>query len=162
MIGNIKTALAALGLCALAIPAHAGTLSWSGDVDDTATIALSGRSLRTTSNAHGIRNERRSLRGVMPRDDVRVRLDRNDGRGQIRIIQQPSSRNNYTTLVRIEDPRSGRDHYSFTLYWDERYDTSRDRDRDGYRDRDDYRDQRRDHDRDRRDSNARDRWDRRR
>jgi hypothetical protein len=174
MIGNVKTVLAALGLCALAIPAQAGTLSWSGEVDDTATIAISGRDIRTTSNAGGIRNERRSLRGGIPRDDVRVRLDRHDGRGQIRVIQQPSYRNNYTTLVRIEDKSSGRDRYSFTLEWDERYDSGRNRDRDGYYDRgrdrdwDTYRDRDRDwdrdrdRDRDRRDTNARDRWDRRR
>jgi len=148
MIGNVKTVLAAIGLCALAIPAHAGTLTWSGDVDDTATIAITGRTVRTTANAGGIRSERRTLRGQLPRDDVRVNLDRRDGRGSVRIIQQPSSRNNYTTLVRIEDKEKGRDRYSFTLDWNDRNDTGRDRDRD--------------RDRDRRDNNARDRWDRRR
>ncbi|MES2459285.1 MAG: hypothetical protein V4671_01790 [Armatimonadota bacterium] len=169
MIGNVKTGLAAFGLCALAIPAQAGTLSWSGDVDDTATISIQGRDIRITSNAGGVRNARESLRGGIPRDDVRVRLDRHDGRGQIRIIQQPSNRNNYTTIVRIEDRSAGRDRYSFTLDWDDRYDSGRDRysnGRDRGRDRDwdsdRGRDSDRDRDRDRRDTNARERWDRRR
>lgn len=152
MIGNVKTVLAAMGLCALAIPAQAGTLTWSGEVDDTATIAITGRNVRTTSNLGGIRNQRQNLRGGIPRDDVRVRLDRNEGRGTVRVIQQPSSRNNYTTLVRIEDKSGGRDRYSFTLEWDERFDTGRDQGRGRDRDRDGNR----------RDNNARDRWDRRR
>lgn len=160
MVGNIKTifaaiSLSAIGLCALAAPAHAGTLSWSGDVDDTATIAISGRNIRTTSNAGGIRNERRNLRGELPRDDVRVRLDWGDGRGDVRIIQQPSSRNNYTTLIRIVDKEKGREHYDFTLNWDERYDTGRDN-----RDHDRYDQGRDNRDRDNRDNRDRDKRDR--
>lgn len=133
-ITTVVTALAALGVCALAIPAHAGALNWSGDVDDTATVALSGRNVRTTANAGGIRNERTNFRGVLPRDDVRVRLDRSDGRGNVRIVQQPNSRNNYTTLVRIVDKEKGRSHYSFTLNWDNRGNDGRGRDRGGNED----------------------------
>ena len=127
MNANITTVLAAMGLCALAIPAHAGTLNWSGDVDDTATVAISGRNVHTTANAGGIRNEHTNFRGALPRDDVQVRLDRNDGRGNVRIIQQPSARNNYTTLIRVVDKEKGRSRYSFTLNWDDRNDNGRDR-----------------------------------
>ncbi|MBC8103505.1 MAG: hypothetical protein H7Z41_13080 [Cytophagales bacterium] len=113
---------ATAGLIAIAAPAaHAGNLRWSGDVDDTATIAIRDNNVRTTSNAGGIRNERRDLDGRLPsRGGVTLRLRENDGRGRVQIIQQPSRSNNYTALVRIVDRDKGRDHYDFELRWDNR------------------------------------------
>jgi hypothetical protein len=40
-----------------------------------------------------------------------------NGRGNVDVIQQPNSGNGFTTIVRIEDPRSGSDDYRLAGYW---------------------------------------------
>jgi hypothetical protein len=52
----------------------------------------------------------------LPRDEGRVRLQ-TAGRGDIDVVQQPSARNRYTTIVRIRDPRSGASNYRVAAYW---------------------------------------------
>jgi len=39
------------------------------------------------------------------------------GRGSVSVVQQPSSWNNYTAVIRVYDPRSGYGAYSFDLGW---------------------------------------------
>jgi len=53
----------------------------------------------------------------MPEHDIEVRLENSDGRGEIRLIEQPSRRNDYTARVAIRDPIEGSSDYSFTLVW---------------------------------------------
>jgi hypothetical protein len=53
---------------------------------------------------------------ALPRDEGHVRLQ-TAGRGDIDVIQQPSARNRYTTVVRIRDPRSGASSYRVAAYW---------------------------------------------
>jgi hypothetical protein len=53
----------------------------------------------------------------LPERDSEVRLEDPSGRGQIRLIEQPRERNNYTVRVSIRDPQAGAGEYSFTLVW---------------------------------------------
>ncbi len=117
--------------------AHAGTLRWSGQVDDTAVIRLSDRNVRADGNFKGIRDVRTNVDGVLPNRPVRVRLGRENGRGDIQILEQPSARNNYTAVVKIRDWQAGGSRYAFTLDWDNGRD---DRDGRGNNRRDDRRD----------------------
>ncbi len=39
------------------------------------------------------------------------------GRGSVSIIERPSPTNDFTTLIRLEDPRGGSDNYKFRLDW---------------------------------------------
>ncbi|MBC7809115.1 MAG: hypothetical protein H7145_23510 [Akkermansiaceae bacterium] len=128
--------------------AHAGTLRWTGEVDDTAIIRLDGRDLRANGNMRGIRNARFDVDGALPNRPVRVRLAKEGGRGDVEIIEQPSSRNNYTAVVRIRDSQAGSSRYGFVLQWDNGRDDRRDdRNRNNRRDRgDDRRDNRWDDD----------------
>jgi hypothetical protein len=48
---------------------------------------------------------------------VDVMLSQTEGRGEIRLIEQPSERNHYTTRVLIRDPQAGSSEYSFKLTW---------------------------------------------
>jgi hypothetical protein len=134
---------AAAGIAAVAaVPAYAGEMHWSGDVDDAATIRVSGRDVRVDGNLKGVRNNRADWRGSLPRRGTRVYLRDADGRGRVRVLQQPSRENGYTAVVGIRDPDAGRGHYDFTLQWDDRGDWNRG----GYRDDDRYRNGRRDPD----------------
>jgi len=40
-----------------------------------------------------------------------------NGRGQVDVIQQPSRQNDYTTIVRVRDDRSGSADYRLAAYW---------------------------------------------
>jgi len=94
-----------------------GSLRWSGDVDDTATIYLSGRDVRVSANQNGVRNEDHDVRGELPRANARIQLRGDRGDGDVRLVQQPSRENGYTAAVRVHDPEPGRHHYSFVLQW---------------------------------------------
>ena len=125
--------------------AHAGTLRWTGQVDDTATIRLSSRDVRASGNFKGIRDVRSNVDGALPNRPVRVRLVKEGGRGDIDIIEQPSARNNYTAVVRVKDWQAGSSKYGFVLQWDNGRNDERDDRWDNRRDRrddrnDDHRD----------------------
>jgi hypothetical protein len=97
----------------------AQSMSWSGTVDDVVEISIRGRRATTrTLSGRTYRNDNYNFDGRMNRNSDRVRLDREDGRGKVSIVQRPNRRNNWTTIVRIEDKKGGADRYRFTLYWD--------------------------------------------
>ena len=54
----------------------------------------------------------------MPRDRTSIRVEKGDGRGSVYVLQQPSRRNNWTAIIRVDDKKGGRDRYRFTVYWD--------------------------------------------
>ena len=95
-----------------------GQLRWSGNVDDTAIITLRGRDVRTrTELGRGVTNISQQVNGQLPEQSGRVELGQVSGRGQVQIIEQPSSRNNYTVRVRVRDSQGGSARYSFVLDW---------------------------------------------
>ena len=48
---------------------------------------------------------------------MEVTLAEREGRGEIRLAEQPSERNHYTARVSIHDPQGGSSDYSFKLVW---------------------------------------------
>ena len=105
----------------------ASLLRWSGDVDDALEIRIRGNDVDyRTLSGRPVRNVRANLmRGGLPRDDVYVTVTDQSGRGSVSVVQQPTSRNNYTAVIRVYDPRSG--------YGDYRFDVSYRRDYSGRR-----------------------------
>ncbi|MEP6832443.1 MAG: hypothetical protein ABJB74_03575 [Gemmatimonas sp.] len=97
----------------------AGALRWSGMVDGTAEIRIQGARIDAFA-AHGnrLRDVHYDVMGSsLPRRDVRLEMVRTNGRGNVRIVQQPSVWNQYVAIVRIEDGRSGYGDYSFAVRW---------------------------------------------
>ncbi len=111
--------LAALG--ALSGPARAqggNDLRWSGDVDDTTIVSVRGNDVRTdTVFGKQASNINAQVFGALPRGPIQAYLRFRHGRGQVRIIQQPSPDNDFTAKVRIHDPQPGRAHYEFDVAW---------------------------------------------
>ena len=96
----------------------AGSMSWRGSVDATTRISIRGRSARTiVLNGQPTLGISFNFASTLPRRSVYVRVEKRDGRGSVRVIQQPTNRNGYTAIVEIRDSRSGRDSYAFDLYW---------------------------------------------
>lgn len=99
--------------------ARFGSLEFNARVNQTVVLkirddevwaeTLRGRPLREAS-----------YRFTQPLPQMRVQnlqLERLDGRGEIRVLEQPSARNNYTASVLIHDPEGGADQYRFRLRW---------------------------------------------
>jgi hypothetical protein len=97
-------------------------VSWSGRVDHAAVISCHAKSCVSSSErgaAQGapVADERFKFSKPLPNRYTEVRLEDLDGRGEIRLIEQPRERNNYTARVSIRDPGTGAGEYSFTLVW---------------------------------------------
>lgn len=94
-------------------------MNWSGRVDDVVEIRLRGDRVEyrvlSGQRVQDVRTD--AGRRALPRDDVQYRLERVSGRGDVRIVQQPTSRNGYTTIIRVRDPNPGYGRYSFDLTW---------------------------------------------
>ncbi len=93
-------------------------VTWTGRVDEGVVISCHKQSC-ISSVDHGapVADERFKFSRPMPERDTDVRLANPEGRGEIRLIEQPRQRNNYTARVSIRDPLAGAGEYSFTLVW---------------------------------------------
>ena len=142
---TLPLSVAAIAVSASSLFAQGRPLfNWSGRVDREVRIMMHGRDARTQTGARSpVTRSRIDVATALPQRDGRVTVRVQDGRGDVDVVQQPSARNNYTTIVRIRDRSSGLDNYRITAYWmpddngNGRWD-----DRDGYpnrpgRDRDD-------------------------
>jgi hypothetical protein len=92
-------------------------LRWTGDVDDALEIRIQGNRIDyRTLSGKSVRNVRANLvSGGLPRNDVQVFVTDQYGRGSVSVVQQPSAWNNYTAVIRVNDPRSGYGAYSFDV-----------------------------------------------
>lgn len=96
------------------------TMTWSGRVDDVVEVVIRGRNADTqTISGKTFRDGRARFDGRGGRRQGRARVNKEEGRGKVRIVQQPSRRNNYTTIVRVEDKKGSDDRYRFTVEWDD-------------------------------------------
>lgn len=97
---------------------HPEALTWSGKVDEEAVVSCQGKTC-SSSAARGapVAGEHFKFTRPLPDRAVDVTLGQRDGRGEIRLIEQPSERNHYTARVLIRDPQAGSADYSFKLTW---------------------------------------------
>ena len=97
-----------------------GLLHWTGDVDKTAVIRWRGdRAMLQNIAGDVARNVRADVAGSgLPARDVTLRVIQRQGRGNIIIEQQPSSGNNWTAVIRVNDPDGGYGHYDFDVVYD--------------------------------------------
>ena len=102
-------------------------IRWTGDVDDALEIRIQGNHIDyRTLSGKSVRHVRADFaNGGLPRNDVQVFVTDQTGRGSVSVVQQPSSWNNYTAVIRVYDPRSGYGAYSFDLGWHGGYSSRR-------------------------------------
>ena len=88
-------------------------LEWAGRVEGEAVVECRAAVCRaegaTGASVHGS--------GPLPLQTAEIRLADVQARGQVEIIQQPTSENGFTVKVRIRDPQPGAEEYRFTLLW---------------------------------------------
>jgi hypothetical protein len=91
---------------------------WYGRVDQEVQITMSGRTLTTSNLGPAEPGARGSnVLTTIPRADGEVSVSVIDGRGEVDVLQQPTSRNGYTTIVRVRDPQGGSGSYRLNAFW---------------------------------------------
>jgi hypothetical protein len=92
---------------------------WQGTVDKEIQIQLRGN--RASVQPIGVGDMRASrghvINGLPQRNGTLV-VQRLAGRGDVDVIEQPSSRNGYTATIRIRDSRGGADNYRIAVYFE--------------------------------------------
>ena len=95
-----------------------GIFRWEGRVDVGAEIEIRGDEHHVKDmGGQGTQERRARFQSPLPEREVPVSLHKIDGRGDVELVQTPSSSNNYTAVVRIEDDKNGADTYEFELTW---------------------------------------------
>ena len=91
---------------------------WKGQVDGVDEIQIRGESVRVHHlEAKPIQRQDHRFTAPLPKRDVHLKLHKIEGRGKVRLVEEPSSWNDYTATVRIEDRKSGDSFYDFELLW---------------------------------------------
>jgi hypothetical protein len=130
-----------VGLAPVVMAQGQELFEWSGRVDREVQIVMRGNEVFTRNiGATEPGRPRSRTFGDLPRREGQVQIQVQNGRGNVDVIQQPDARNGFTTIVRIQDPRSGSDNYRLVAYWqgysNGEYAGWPGRGRDGGRDRD--------------------------
>ncbi len=95
-----------------------GRLIWSGRVDGAIELEVRGNSVRERHLSGQPPYDVRANSGwSLPRRDVTVRVARLRGRGRVEVIAQPTARNGYVALIRINDSERGADDYEIEISW---------------------------------------------
>jgi hypothetical protein len=95
-----------------------GKVRWTGRVDEQALISCRDQTCTSTvSQGAPVASEQFKFSRPLPHQDVEVSLDEREGRGEIRLVEQPRQSNDYTARVSIRDPQAGSGEYAFTLVW---------------------------------------------
>ena len=91
---------------------------WTGEVDREVQVVMRGSSVWTNNVGQSERPRARTRTyNRLPGENGQVAVQMMSGRGRADVIQQPSRQNNYTTIVRIADDRSGSGDYRVAAYW---------------------------------------------
>lgn len=95
-----------------------GSVTWRGRVDDVLLLEIRDRSVydRVVSGqrATGVRF---TFTSALPRSEVNVSVDKRRGRGDVRVVEQPNRRNNYTAVIEIRDSSGGSSDYEIEVSW---------------------------------------------
>lgn len=95
-----------------------GSLSWSGRVDDVTVLEIRDRYVNDkVISGRPAENVRSSFSGALPNRDVTVSVEKRRGRGEVRVVEQPTRRNNYTAVIHIRDSSGGADEYEIEVRW---------------------------------------------
>jgi hypothetical protein len=96
-----------------------GLFEFRGRVDGAVLFRIRGD--RVFAEAEGGRPpdvERFSFSQPLPAGNLAdVRVEPQDGRGEVVLLERPWQGNGFTAVVRVSDPRGGDDRYHFRLQW---------------------------------------------
>lgn len=92
---------------------------WEGTVDGVTIIRINRRQVEYEyQSGLPVQRQRYDFTDALPFTRLDVRLNVIEGRGNVKLLGQPRSDNNYTAAVLIEDKERGAGDYAFELLWD--------------------------------------------
>jgi len=95
-----------------------GSLEWRGYVDNRVQLVIRGRQIQERTLSGARYDEGRAVFAqALPAEPVNVSVRRLSGRGEVRVIQQPSRQNGYTAIVEIYDPSRGAQEQRVQVIW---------------------------------------------
>lgn len=96
-----------------------GRVYWRGTVDDRVRIRIQGKGLFVeTISGRAYPEGTYSFTAPMPADrNVLIGVNKRGGRGDVVIVQQPSSANNYVGIIEVRDTSGGARDYDLDIYW---------------------------------------------
>lgn len=95
-----------------------GSLTWSGRVDDVTVLEIRDRTVRDrVISGRPAESVRADFTGALPNREVTVTVEKRRGRGEVRIVEQPTRRNNYTAVIHVRDSSGGADNYEIEVRW---------------------------------------------
>ncbi|HXT68140.1 MAG TPA: peptidase inhibitor family I36 protein [Vicinamibacterales bacterium] len=97
-----------------------GSLEWRGWVDNRVQLVIRGRSVQERAVAGNRFDQGRAIFASgygLPAEAVRVNVRDLTGRGDVRVIQQPSRQNGYTAIVQIYGPTRGAQEHRIQVTW---------------------------------------------
>jgi hypothetical protein len=93
-------------------------LVWEGEVDAVSVIHVRGNRLDVEDRQGApVQRDRYRFSDRLPDARQTVNLQVVQGRGSVRVLNQPDIANNFTLSVMIEDRVSGRGFYSLAFFW---------------------------------------------
>ncbi len=95
-----------------------GRVYWRGTVDDKIQLVIRGNQIETRLvSGSNYPDGTFSFTSSLPERNLQVDVNKTKGRGGVRVIQQPSKSNEFTTIVEISDTGSGAKEYQLDIYW---------------------------------------------
>ena len=95
-----------------------GRLHWRGTVDDNVQLVIRDGyvDVRTIGGTE-YRDANYNFTSPLPRRRVTVRANKLNGRGTVRVLQQPSRENDFTAVIEIKDSGGGARIYEIEVLW---------------------------------------------
>lgn len=88
-------------------------------VDDEADIELRGNTVRIRAlSGQAGRDDGSECNQPLPGNLTKFEFKGIDGRGEVRLVQEPRPANNWTAVVNIKDRKGGSEGYTFRLRWE--------------------------------------------
>ncbi|MBS1794255.1 MAG: hypothetical protein JSS81_10395 [Acidobacteria bacterium] len=95
-----------------------GRVYWRGTVDDKIQLVIRGGQIETrVISGTPYPDGTYSFTANLPNRNVTVDVNKTKGRGSVRVVQQPSKSNEYTTIVEVYDDGGGAKEYQLDIFW---------------------------------------------
>jgi hypothetical protein len=99
-------------------PPVIGRVFWRGKVDIETQLYIKGSGLETRVTAGpNWGGESSSFTSPLPSRPVSVGVIKKKGRGNVRVLQQPSKANDFTAVIQISDPEGSWKEYELEIFW---------------------------------------------
>lgn len=95
-----------------------GRVYWRGMIDNQVQLVIRDREIeQRVLSGQSYPQGTYNFTSALPTRRVAVDVIKNKGRGNVRVVQQPSKENDFTAIVEIIDSDGGAREYQLDIYW---------------------------------------------